>query len=209
MARYVGPVCKLCRREGEKLFFKGSRCLSNKCSFEKRGYAPGQHGKTKRFKISGFGIQLREKQKLKTSYGLLEKQFRNSFRKAEREKGITGENLLKILESRLDNVVFRFSFAPSRKAARQLVRHRHYTVNDKVVDIPSYRLKKGDVVKVREGSRKMDIFHESLRKTRDVSVLPWLSLDKANLSGVFLEVPNREDIPVNINENLIVELYSK
>lgn len=209
MARYTGPVCKICRREGEKLFFKGSRCLSNNCSFEKRGYAPGQHGKTKRFKISGFGIQLREKQKLKTSYGLLEKQFRISFYKAEREKGITGENLLKILESRFDNIVYRLGFAPSRKTARQLIRHRHILINDKIVDIPSYRLKKGDVIKVRDKSRKLDAVHDSLRRTRDVSVLPWLSIDKANLTGVFLEVPNREDIPVNINENLIVELYSK
>jgi len=209
MARYTGPVCKICRREGEKLFLKGERCLSNKCSFEKRGFAPGQHGKTKRFKISEYGIQLREKQKLKNMYHLLENQFRNTFKRAEREKGITGDNLLRILESRFDNVVFRLGFAPSRKTARQLIRHRHFMINDRVVDIPSYRLKKGDVVKVKDQSKKLETIHRSLRKTRDVNVSPWLSLDKAKLSGVFLEVPNREDIPVDVNENLIIELYSK
>jgi len=209
MARYTGPVCKICRREGEKLFLKGERCLSNKCSFEKRGFAPGQHGKTKRFKISEYGIQLREKQKLKNMYHLLENQFRNTFKRAEREKGITGDNLLRILESRFDNVVFRLGFAPSRKTARQLIRHRHFMINDRVVDIPSYRLKKGDVVKVKDQSKKLETIHRSLRKTRDVNVSPWLSLDKAKLSGVFLEVPNREDIPVDVNENLIIALYSK
>lgn len=209
MARYTGPDCKLCRREGQKLFLKGTKCNSNKCPFEQRGYAPGQHGRSRRFKQSQYGIQLREKQKLRRIYGIFEKQFHNYFDKAERQKGITGENLLKLLESRLDNVVFRLGLAPSRKAARQLVRHRHFTVNDVIVDIPSYLLKVNDEVKVREKSRQMDIFHSSMRRMREGKQLPWLSLDKANMSGTLLEIPNRADIPVQVNEQLIVELYSK
>jgi len=209
MARYIGPNCKICRREGEKLFLKGIRCTTNKCSFEKRGFAPGQHGKSRKFKKSEFGIQLREKQKLRMTYGLLEAQFKNYFKKAEKEKGITGENLLRILERRLDNTVFRLGFASSRKQARQLVRHRHFTVNDRIVDIPSYLLKRNDVIKVRDKTRKLDLIHDSMKRIREGKLLPWLSLDKANLIGVFMEYPKREDIPVNINESLIVELYSK
>ncbi len=209
MARYTGPVCKLCRREGEKLFLKGARCLSAKCSFEKRSYIPGQHGTTHRGKLSEYGIQLREKQKVKRIYGVLESQFRNYYEKATRQKGVSGENLLKILESRLDNVVYRLGFAPSRRAARQLVLHRHFKVNGKTVNIPSYLLRPGDVIEVREKSRKMEIFHESMKRVRDEDMLPWLRLDKAKMRGEFLDVPSRQDIPINVQENLIIELYSK
>ncbi|RKY91027.1 30S ribosomal protein S4 [candidate division KSB1 bacterium] len=209
MARYVGPACKLCRREGEKLFLKGSRCLTNKCAFERKSYFPGQHGKTRRFKQSDYGLQLREKQKLRRIYGILERQFRKYFRTAEREKGITGDNLLRLLERRLDNVVFRLGMAPSRNAARQLVLHRHFLVNDRIVDIPSYLLKPGDVIQVREKSRRLETIHSSLRQMREGKLVPWLELDKANLTGKFVNIPSRQDIPVNVNESLIVELYSK
>ncbi|RMD98106.1 MAG: 30S ribosomal protein S4 [Calditrichaeota bacterium] len=209
MARYSGPVCKLCRREGQKLFLKGAKCTSPKCPIEKRSYPPGQHGRSRSFKKSEYGLQLREKQKVRRMYGLLERQFHNYYERAVQQKGITGENLLKILEMRLDNVVYRLGLAPSRAAARQLIRHRHFMVNDRTVDIPSFLLKPGDVVKVREKSRKLDIIHQSIRRIRDGRMLSWLDLNKANLSGTLLEVPNREDIPVDVNESLIVELYSK
>ncbi len=209
MARYTGPVCRLCRREGEKLFLKGTRCMTAKCALERKNYVPGQHGRTRRFKLSDYGIQLREKQKLRRIYGVLENQFRNYFERAERMKGITGENLLRLLESRLDNVVYRLGFAPSRRAARQLVRHRHFMVNNRVVDIPSYQVKPGDVIQVREKSRKLEIFHASMRRIKEGQLLPWLELDKARLTGRFLDWPKREDIPVHVNESLIVELYSK
>ena len=210
MARYRDAVCKLCRREGEKLFLKGERCLTAKCSFEKKGYPPGQQGKSRRVKkLSDYGLQLREKQKIKRYYGLLESQFRQTFEKANRKKGITSENLLKMLESRLDNIVFRLGFAPSRTTARQLVRHRHFYVNGHMVDIPSYQVKPGDEIQVREKSKKLEVFHSSMRRIKEGKQLPWLSLDKAGLKGTILEVPNRADIPVTFNENLVVELYSK
>ncbi len=209
MARHIGPVCKICRREGEKLFLKGSRCLSAKCALDRRPYPPGQHGKSRRGKLSEYGIQLREKQKIKRYYGLLESQFRALFEKASRKKGITGEVLIKMLESRLDNVVYRLGFAPSRMSARQLVRHRHFLVNNRIIDIPSYQLKPGDVIQVREKSRKMALIHESMQKVKEGQQMPWLTLDKANMKGVFLEMPNRADIPVPFNENLVIELYSK
>ncbi len=209
MARYTGAVCKLCRREGEKLFLKGTRCMTNKCAFERKSYIPGQHGKSRRLKLSDYGVQLREKQKLRRIYGILEAQFRNYFEKAERMKGITGENLLVLLESRLDNVVYRLGLAPSRNAARQLVKHRHFMVNNRVVDIPSYQVKPGDVIQVRDRSRKLEIFHASMRRIKEGKMLPWLELDKAKMTGRFMDVPKREDIPININESLIVELYSK
>jgi len=210
MARYRDSVCKLCRREGEKLFLKGARCQTAKCSFEKRGYPPGQHGKSHRLrKLSDYGSQLREKQKIKRYYGLLESQFRETFEKASRKKGITSENLLKMLESRMDNIVFRLGFASSRSMARQLVRHGHFMVNNKLVDIPSFQLKPGDVIQVRRKSRKLDVIHSSMRRIKEGKQLPWLSLDKANLKGTFLEVPSRADIPVTFNESLVVELYSK
>ncbi len=187
---------------------KGQKCLTEKCPIEKRNYAPGQHGQSRRSKVSEYGIQLREKQKIKRSYGLLETQFRNLFDKASRQKGRTGENLIKLLERRLDNVVYRLGFAPSRKSARQLVKHRHLLVNDHLVDIPSYMVSSGDVIKIREKSKKLDLIHSSLKKIKD-SIYPWLSIDKATLSGTFLQVPERSEIPLNANEQLVVELYSK
>lgn len=208
MARYTGPNCKLCRRESEKLFLKGSRCLSDKCSFEKRSYAPGQHGQNIRRKVSEYGLQLREKQKVRRIYGLLEQQFHNYFEKADRKKGITGENLLQMLECRLDNVVYRLGFAPSRKSARQLVRHRHFTVNDKIVDIPSFAVKVSDVVRVKEMSKKLDIIHSALKESRGEQIA-WLRLNKASLEGELLEIPKRDEIPTPAQEQLIVELYSK
>ena len=209
MARYIGPVCKLCRREEKKLFLKGSKCTSPKCPLEKRNFAPGQHGRTRRSKMTEYGVQLREKQKMRRIYGLLERQFSNTYQKALHMKGVTGENLLRLLERRLDNIVYRLGFAPSRNAARQLVRHRHFTVNDRLVDIPSYLVKAGDVIKVREKSRKMELIHASMRKMREGKFLPWLDLNKANMTGTVLDIPGRADIPTEINENLIVELYSK
>lgn len=210
MARYRAAVCKLCRREGEKLFLKGTRCQTAKCAVEKKAYPPGQSGKMRRIKkLSDYGLQLREKQKIKRYYSLLEGQFRGTFEKANRKKGVASENLLQMLESRLDNVVFRLGFAHSRAAARQLVRHRHFTVNGRLVDIPSYQLKPNDVVQVREKSRKMDVIHSSMRRIKEGKQLPWLNLDKANLTGTFLEVPGMADIPVTFNASLVVELYSK
>ena len=208
MARYTDSVCKLCRRERQKLFLKGQKCYSEKCPVEIRNYPPGQHGLSRRTKVSEYGIQLREKQKIKRLYGLLETQFRNYFEKANKAKGITGENLVKILESRLDNVVFRLGFASSRKQARQLIRHRHVIVNDHLVDIPSYILSAGDIIKIKEKSKKLDAIHSSLKRVKD-STYSWLSIDKASLSGTFLQVPDRVDVPLNANEQLVVELYSK
>ena len=209
MARNTGPVCKLCRREGEKLFLKGARCFSAKCSFDKRSYIPGQHGVNQRTKLSEYGIQLREKQKVKRIYGVLESQFRNYYDRATRKKGISGENLLKLLESRLDNVVYRLGFAPSRNSARQLILHRHFTVNGRVVNVPSYLLRPNDVIEVQGKSRKLGAIHEAMKRIKDDAMLPWLNLDKAKMQGIFLDVPLRQDIPVNVQENLIIELYSK
>lgn len=208
MARYTDANCKLCRREGEKLFLKGTRCLSEKCAFEKRTYAPGQHGQNVRRKVSEFGHQLREKQKVRRVYGILERQFRNYFEKAERKKGITGENLLQLLECRLDNIVYRLGFAPSRKAARQLVRHRHFSVNGRIVDVPSYNVRINDIIRVKDKSKSMDIFHMALKESRGEE-LAWLRLNKAALEGELLQVPKREEIPIPAQEQLIVELYSK
>lgn len=208
MARYTGPSCKLCRREKQKLFLKGTKCQSEACPLEKKNYAPGQHGLSRRQKFSEYGVQLREKQKVKRIYGLLETQFRNMYEKASRQKGITGENLIKLLESRLDNTVFRLGFAPSRKAARQLVKHKHFMVNGRTVDIPSFKLTAGDEIQVRDKSKKLEAIHGSLRKAKD-GVYEWLSTDKATLKGTFLNVPERADVPLNANEQLIVELYSK
>ena len=208
MARYTDSVCKLCRRERQKLFLKGQKCYSEKCPVEIRNYPPGQHGLSRRTKVSEYGIQLREKQKIKRLYGLLETQFRNYFEKANKAKGITGENLVKILESRLDNVVFRLGFASSRKQARQLIRHRHVIVNNHLVDIPSYILNAGDIIKIKDKSKKLDMIHNSLKRVKD-STYSWLSIDKASLSGTFLQVPDRVDVPLNANEQLVVELYSK
>jgi small subunit ribosomal protein S4 len=208
MARYTDSVCKLCRRERQKLFLKGQKCFTEKCPIEKRNYPPGQHGLSRRAKISEYGIQLREKQKIKRTYGLLETQFHSLFEEASRRKGRTGENLIKLLESRLDNVVYRLGFASSRKSARQLVRHRHIIVNEGLVDIPSYMLKPGDVIKIKEKSKKLEAIHESLKRVKD-NVYSWLSIDKATLSGSFIQLPERSEIPLNANEQLVVELYSK
>jgi small subunit ribosomal protein S4 len=209
MARNAGPVCKFCRREGEKLFLKGTRCFSARCSFDKRSYVPGQHGVNQRTKLSEYGIQLREKQKVKRIYGVLESQFRNYYDRATRRKGVSGENLLKLLESRFDNVIYRLGFAPSRNSARQLILHRHFTVNGGVVNIPSYLMRPNDVIEVREKSRKLGAIHESMKRIKDDTMLPWLNLDKAKMQGVYTDVPSRQDIPVNVQENLIIELYSK
>ena len=209
MARYIGPVCKLCRREEQKLFLKGIKCTTPKCPLEKRSYPPGQHGRVRRFKQSDYGLQLREKQKVKRIYGLLEAQFRNTYERAVRQKGVTSEILLQLLERRLDNIVFRLGFAPSRRAARQLVRHGHFMVNDRSVDIPSYLLKAGDIVQVREKSKKLAIIHDSMKRVREGQLVPWLELDKANMRGTLLNIPSRADIPIEANESLIVELYSK
>jgi small subunit ribosomal protein S4 len=210
MARYTDPSCKLCRREKQKLFLKGSKCFSDKCPIEKRNYAPGQHGQGRRSKVSEYGIQLREKQKVRRTYGMLETQFRNTFEKAARMRGVTGDNLVKLLERRLDNVVYRLNLAPSRKAARQLILHRHVLVNGNSVNIPSYLLNPGDNIQLKEKSRKLEVVHESVKRTRGDSGIPgWLALNKADLSGTFLAIPERADIQLNANEQLVVELYSK
>ncbi|MFA4837865.1 MAG: 30S ribosomal protein S4 [Candidatus Neomarinimicrobiota bacterium] len=209
MGRYTGPVCKLCRREGKKLFLKGERCNGTKCSFETKSYVPGQHGQTNRRRLSNYGLQLREKQKIKRIYGIFEKQFRRYFEIATGQKGITGTNLMKLLETRLDNVVYRLGFASSRKMARELVSHRHFTVNGKIVTIPSYLVKSNDVIQVREKSRKMDAIHESMKRIHGDHELSWLILDKAKLQGIFVQVPERDQMGVDVNEQLVVELYSK
>lgn len=208
MARYIDANCKLCRREKQKLFLKGNRCNTDKCSLEKRNYIPGQHGLSRRMKFSEYGVQLREKQKVKRMYGLVETQFKNYYEKALRQKGVTGANLIKLLERRLDNIVFRLGFAASRKEARQLVLHRHFLVNDKLVNIPSYLVSTGDVISVREKSKQLDVIHKSLRKIKDHQY-SWLEVDKAKLTGTVLQIPEREVIPIQANEQLIVELYSK
>ncbi|BDQ04395.1 MAG: 30S ribosomal protein S4 [Ignavibacterium sp.] len=208
MARYTDSVCKLCRRERQKLFLKGQKCFTDKCPIEQRNYPPGQHGVSRRAKISEYGVQLREKQKIKRIYGLLETQFRNYFEKAIKQKGKTGENLVKLLERRLDNVVYRIGFASSRKQARQLIKHRHFLVNNQLVDIPSYLLNPGDVIQVKEKSKKLDAIHNSLKRVKD-NTYNWITVDKASLSGTFVQIPERADIPLNANEQLVVELYSK
>jgi small subunit ribosomal protein S4 len=206
MARYTDASCRLCRREGQKLFLKGERCYSTKCAIEKRNYAPGQHGQSRK-KVSEYGLQLREKQKAKRFYGVLESQFRNYFDKAEKKKGITGENLLIMLETRLDNVVFRMGFASSRKEARQLVRHGHFTVNGRKQNIPSFAVKAGDVIKVKEKSVSSPKFKEI--KEMSISVPSWITVDVAKLEGKVVAMPSRDDIDTPIAEHLIVELYSK
>lgn len=206
MARYTGPSCRLCRREGQKMFLKGERCYSGKCAIDKRNYAPGQHGQGRK-KVSDYGLQLREKQKAKRFYGLLETQFKNYFVKAEKRKGQTGENLLIMLETRLDNAVYRMGFASSRKEARQLVRHGHFTLNGKKVDIPSIEVKAGDVIKVKEKSISSPKFKEVREMT--ISTPSWISADADKLEGKILALPTRGDIDTPVAEHLIVELYSK
>lgn len=207
MGRYTGPKYKLSRREKQDLF--GSpKTLMGKSPMEKKGYPPGEHGQSRRQKVSEYGVQLREKQKIKRIYGLYERQFRNMFEKAVRQKGISGDNLVKLLERRLDNVVYRLGFAPTRFAARQIVNHRHILVNDKLVNIPSYTVNPGDVIRVKEKSKKMDLIHNSLKRVRD-NQFPWLTIDKATLSGTFVQIPERSEVPLNANEQLVIELYSK
>ena len=209
MARYTGPSCKLCRRERMKLFLKGTKCFSDKCPIEDRNYPPGQHGLSRRSRISDYAIQLREKQKVRKTYGVLENQFRRYFEEASRKTGVTGDNLVKLLERRLDNTVYRLGLAPSRKAARQLILHRHFTINGNPVNIPSYLLKSGDSIQVRDKSKKLELIHDSMKRIKDNMMVSWLTLDKANMKGVFMKEPERAEVPFIANEQLIVELYSK
>ena len=206
MARIRGTVCRLCRREGMKLFLKGNRCFTEKCAVEKRNFPPGQHGK-RRIKMQGYGVQLREKQKVKRVYGVLEKQFRLTFKEASRRKGVTGEMLLQALERRLDNVVYRLGFAASRAQARQLVRHGHFHVNGRRVNIPSYQCKPDDVITIAAGSAAAQVVRDATDLT--ASVAPWLQADHDNLTGKILKWPEREEIDTPVQESLIVELYSK
>jgi small subunit ribosomal protein S4 len=213
MARYTGPVCKLCRREGEKLFLKGDRCLSPKCPFEReRGYPPGEHGRLARFRrrrSSDYSRQLRAKQKARRVYGVLERQFRRYFREAERRPGLTGENLLTLLESRLDNVVYRLGFADSRAQARQLVGHGHFVVNGRRTNISSYIVRPQDAITVRDGSRKRTYFKERAERLDEGAAPNWLSLDAKTMTARVLKVPARDDIETTLNEHLIVEYYSR
>ncbi len=207
MARYTGPVCKLCRREEEKLFLKGERCHF-KCALERRNYPPGQHGQ-KRGKQKDYGIRLREKQKIRRIYGILEKQFRLYFKEAERQKGVTGENLLRMLESRFDNTVYRSGLAASRAEARQLVLHNHFTINDQKVNIPSYRLKAGDVVLVKEKSRSVQKIETAMETAQQRGVVEWLEVEKDKMQVTVRALPTREQVPETIEEQLVIELYSK
>ncbi|HSL17905.1 MAG TPA: 30S ribosomal protein S4 [Methylomirabilota bacterium] len=209
MARYRGPVCRLCRREGMKLFLKGERCYKEKCAIERRNVPPGQHGQGRRRKVRAYGLQLREKQKLRRIYGLLENQFRRTFVEASRRKGVTGETLLNLLEMRLDNVAYSLGFATSRSQARQLVRHGHIEVDGKRVDIPSFQVRPGMAIAVREASRKVPTIADAVEFAQGRGIPPWLELDSANLTGKVLETPAREDIRFPIQEQLIVELYSR
>lgn len=209
MARYTGPVCRLCRRERMKLFLKGDRCFKEKCAIERRGYPPGQHGMRRGRRVQGYGLQLREKQKVKRYYGLLENQFRNYFKEADRQKGITGENLLVLLERRLDNVVYSLGFASSRGQARQFVRHGHVQVDGRKVNIPSFQVRPGQTVAVKEASRKNDFIRASVETARGRGVPEWLDLDAESFTGTMVRQPTREDVKLPIQEQLIVELYSR
>ncbi len=208
MARYTGPRCRLCRREGSKLFLKGDRCFSEKCAFERRSYAPGQHGKG-RVKVSDYGIRLREKQRVRRIYGVKESQFRRYFEIADRQKGVTGTNLLVLLERRLDNVVYRLGFADSRSQARQLVKHGHFLVNGRRVDIPSFQVRVGDEIKVREKSKDIVPIVQAIEAVARRGVPDWLELDSDNRKGVVKAMPERSHITMPIQEQYIVEFYSK
>ena len=209
MARYIGPVCRLCRREGMKLFLKGERCYTEKCAIEKRNLPPGQHGKLRKAKLVGYGLQLREKQKVKRIYGVLENQFRRYFETAERTRGITGETLLQLLERRLDNVVYRLGLSTSRAQARQLVRHGHFTVNGRKVDIPSYSVKASDVIGVRSTSAENAAIVHAMEEVKGRGIPEWLSFDAGAMTGRVVSLPTREQINLPVQEQLIVELYSK
>lgn len=208
MARYREALCRICRREGEKLFLKGDRCYTEKCAVEKRKYPPGQHGQGYR-KLSDYGLQLREKKKLRNIYGLLEKQFRRYYYEAERRKGITGEELIRLFESRLDSMVYRMGFAPNRRKARQLVSHGHFLINGKRVNLPSYTVKGGDIVEVEESSKDISEIIDSLSKAEHRGIPRWVEVDSANLRGKVLHIPSRDEIQLPVQEQLIVELYSK
>lgn len=209
MARYTGASCRLCRRENLKMYLKGDRCYSDKCAFERRSYGPGQHGQNRFRKVSDYAIQLREKQKVKYMYGMFEGQFRQFFYKADRAKGVTGENLLVMIESRLDNTLYRLGFASSRDQARQMVRHNHFLVNNRKVNIPSYQVSVGDLITLKEKSRKNVLIADNLEGAARRGVPSWLELDAANFQGTVKALPNREEITMPIQEQLIVELYSK
>ena len=209
MSRYTDANCRICRREGVKLFLKGDRCFSDKCAVDRRAFPPGQHGSVGRRKPTEYGLRLREKQKMRKTYGIAEGQFRSYFVKAARTKGNTGERLLQLLEMRLDNIVYRLGFASSRKAARQLVRHRHILINDRIVNIPSYIVRAGEVIQVKEKSRQLDSIHSSLSAASQRTAVNWLDVDKTTLTGQLLEAPIRENIPTPAQEQLIIELYSK
>jgi small subunit ribosomal protein S4 len=208
MARYTESVCRLCRREGMKLFLKGTRCYTKKCSFERRPSPPGQHG-VRRRKVGDYGLQLREKQKVRRVYGVLERQFRNYFLEADARPGVTGENLLRSLELRLDNVVFRLGFAPSRAAARQLVAHGHFSVNGVATNVPSFRTKPGDRIEVRETRKAREPFKVAKETLRSHQAPEWLSLDAAKLAGQIAQLPRRDQMPLDLNEQLVVEYYSR
>lgn len=209
MGRYIGPVCRLCRREGVKLYLKGERCYSPKCAMERRPYPPGQHGQKRTRRPSDYAVRLREKQKLRRIYGISETQFRNLFEEASRKKGVTGTVFLGLLESRLDNVVYRLGFAMSRRQARQMVRHGHITVNGRRVDLPAYRVKPGDEIAIAEGSRNLAFIRENHEAMKGRKVGPWLSLDVEGMKGKFLRLPDREDLALPVNEQLVVEFYSR
>ncbi len=209
MARYTGASCRTCRRENLKLYLKGDRCYSDKCSFERRAYSPGQHGQNRFRKVSDYAIQLREKQKVKHMYGMLEKQFKRYFQMADQARGVTGENLLVMLERRLDNTVYRLGFASSRDQARQLIRHNHFTLNGRKVNIPSAFVKPGDVISLKEKSRKNEIIIDNIEGAARRGVPSWLELAQQNFQGTVKALPNREEITLPIQEQLIVELYSK
>lgn len=208
MARYIESVCKMCRREGAKLFFKGERCYTDKCAFERRSYAPGQHGQS-RGKISEYALQLREKQKVKRVYGLLEDQFRTTFFDADRAKGITGENLVSLLERRLDNAVYRLGFAGCRSEARMMVTHGFFRINGKKVNIPSYRVKANDVIEISESKKKTVKLAANLKAAERHGIPEWLRIEKEAMKGTVVRLPRREDVTIPMNEQLIVELYSK
>ncbi len=209
MARYTGPVCKLCRREGVKLFLKGDRCLSSKCAIERNNTRPGQHGQARQRKLSGYGLQLREKQKVRRTYGMLERQFHRQFEIAAKHAGKTSDNFLQLLETRLDNIVYRLGFGDSRAQARQLITHGHFTVNGRKTDIASYIVKPGDVISVRERSRNSEYFKTRILLLPQKAIPGWLRLDIAALSGQILALPTRQDVEGNFNEALVVEYYQR
>ncbi|GAB5046883.1 30S ribosomal protein S4 [Thermodesulfovibrio sp. TK110] len=208
MARYTGPLCRLCRREGMKLFLKGTRCYTEKCAFERRKYPPGQHGHN-RGKLSDYGLQLREKQKVKRIYGVMERQFKNYFEKATKMKGVTGENLLKLLERRLDNVVYRMGFALNRRQARQLVNHGYFIVNGRKVDIPSYLVRPGDIIEIIQSGKELEIIKESLALAEQRGFPEWVEVNIEEMKGKFVRLPERDEIQLPVQEQLIVEFYSK